>query len=522
MTSVGSQARVNRACGRFRATEAVDSWNDFLTPSGHPRAPLGSYRRLIQARVIAGILMVGGRRILMEHPHRLDGDRARQRSLPVPRLTTPPPVELPCDDPGRQANTHTARGVALAGRRQYREAIEEFREAVRLVPDNAIARSNLGMTLGRAGALEGDEGTLAEAVEQQRMAIQLQPGTVGLYLALAAVLAIADRVRDAMAVLDEALQLDPSNARTRALRSVAQLTLGDFETGWLDFDSRLDDPTHRALEFPGVPRWRGETLRGPLLINGPADGQGDCIQGIRFATEARRRVGTSIMLCLPSMARLMSRCDGVDRVVTTREELPAVEAQIAPLYLASVFRPKPATIEGNAYLSADPATLERWRPAIKTVPGLKVGISWQGNADHHLDACRSFRLAEFEPLARIPGVTLVSLQKGQGVEQLEEASFPVIDLGPGYAAGDWLETAAVVSHLDLLIAPDTAIAHLAGALARPTWLALARPAEWRWMEDRTDSPWYPTMRLFRQDRLGVWGPVFRRMAAALDELAGGA
>jgi hypothetical protein len=458
----------------------------------------------------------------MEYPHQLFGDRPREGVVPVSRPATPPAIAPPCDDPGRQANTHTARGVALAGRRQIREAIEEFREAVRLVPDNAIARSNLGMTLGRAGTLDGDEGKLTEAVEQQRMAIRLQPGTVGLYLTLAAVLAIADRVSDALAVLDEALQLDPSNAKTRALRSVAMLTLGDFEKGWLDFASRMDDPAHRAQEIPGVPRWRGETLSGALLLNALADGQGDCIQGIRFATEARRRVGSTVLLCLPSMARLMGRCDGVDRVVTTREGLSSVEAQIAPIYLAAVFRPTPATMKGNAYVSADPATLERWRPAIKTMPRLKVGITWQGNPDHHLDACRSFRLAELEPLARVPEVTLVSLQKGHGVEQLAEAPFPVIDLGPEYAAGDWLQTAAVVSHLDLVIAPDTAIAHLAGALARPTWLALARPSEWRWMVDRNDSPWYPTMRLFRQDRPSVWGPVFRQMAETLGELTGGA
>ena len=305
------------------------------------------------------------------------------------------------------------------------------------------------------------------------------------------------------------------------IRSGALLTLGDFEKGWLDFALRMDDLAHRAQEIPGIPRWRGETLSGALLINALPAGQGDCIQGIRFAAEARRRVGSTVLLCLPSMARLMGRCDGVDRVVTTRERLSAVEAQIAPLYLAAVFRPTPATMKGNAYLSADPATLERWRPAITTMPGLKVGIAWQGNPEYRLDAGRSFRLAELEPLARVPGVTLVAIQKGHGVEQLAEAPFPVIDLGPEYMAGDWLQTSAVVSQLDLVIAPDTAIAHLAGALARPTWLTLARPSEWRWMNDREDSPWYPAMRLFRQDRLGDWGPVFGRMAEALAELASG-
>src|SRR5262249_18750349 len=208
-------------------------------------------------------------------------------------------------------------------------------------------------------------------------------------------------------------------------------------------------------------------------------------------------------------------------VATTRAAMPVVQAQISPIHLAPVFRPTPERMWHGAYLSPDPAAVERWRSAIGGLPGLKVGIAWQGNPDQDLDANRSFRLVELEPTARVAGVSLVSLQKGHGVEQLVEAPFSVIDLGPEYAAGDWLETAAVVSHLDLVIAPDTAIGHLSGALGRPTWLALSRPADWRWMVGADDSPWYPTMRLFRQDRPGAWRPVFLRMAEALGERATG-
>ena len=437
---------------------------------------------------------------------------------PLSRPAIPPASALPVNDSGRLADAQTARGVALIGRGQLSEAIAAFGEAVKLVPANAIARTNLAMTLARAGALAGDEGQLAEAVEQQRMAVRLQPGSVGPHHKLAAILAIADRVHDALAVLDEALQLDPGNANTRGLRSVAQLTLGDFANGWLDFDSRLHDPSRRAHDIPGVPRWRGETLSGTLLINGMAEGQGDCIQGIRFAAEARRRVASTVLLCLPSMARLMSRCDGVDRVVTTREGLSAVAAQIAPLYLAAIFRATPGTMKSEAYLSGDRATVEHWRPAIESIPGLRVGIAWRGNPLNVQDAFRSFPLAELKPLAEVPDVSLVSLQRGHGSEQLADGGLAVVDLGEAYHAGDWLTTAGVMSHLDLVISPDSAIAHLAGALGRRAWIALPRPAEWRWMRDRDDSPWYPAMRLFRQDRIGDWSGVFRRMRDALAEL----
>lgn len=455
----------------------------------------------------------------MEAPSRSMDERPGEAGGPASRPAPPTAVAPPSDEPGRRANDHSARGAALARRRQYAEAIAEFREALRLVPDSAIAWSNLAMTLGQAGCVEGDEEKLAEAVQRLRTAVRLQPRAVALYHSLAAVLAVADRVPEALAVLNEALRLDPGNGRTRALRSVAQLTLGNLEDGWLDFDRRLDNPTLRVHEIPGVPRWRGETLSGALVINGLAEGQGDCLLGIRFAADARQRVGSTVLLCPPSMARLLGRCDGVDRVVTTREGLSGVQAQVPALHLASVFRPALGTMWSGAYLSPDPAAVERWRPAIAGLPGLKIGIAWQGNPAQSLDPNRSFRLADLEPTARAGGASLVSLQKGHGVEQLAGAPFPVIDLGPEYAAGDWLETAAVVSHLDLVIAPDTAIGHLSGALGRPTWLALSRPADWRWMIGREDSPWYPTMRLFRQERPCSWTPVFRRMAESLGELA---
>jgi tetratricopeptide (TPR) repeat protein len=418
-------------------------------------------------------------------------------------------------DPGRRADAHTTRAVALAGRGRFPEAIAEFRAAVGLIPDNAIARSNLAITLGRAGALEGDEALLAEAIEQQQTAVGLQPSTLGLRHGLASILAVAGRIREALAVLDEALPLDPGNLKTRALRSVALLTLGDFERGWPDFETRLDDPPRPGRFLPGIPRWRGETLYGTLLINGQAEGQGDCIQGMRFAAEARRRVGSTAVLCLPSMARLLNRCAGVDRVVTTPQELPPVQAQIAPLYLAGVFRPAPGLMRGDAYLAADPAAVARWRAAIEAMPGRKVGITWQGNPEHTVDAVRSFRLADLEPLARVPGVTLVALQKGHGAEQRTTVGFPVADLGPRYAVGDWDETAAVASALDLIIGCDSAAVHLAGALGRPTWVALTKVAEWRWGLEGDTTPWYPTARLFRQDRAHDWAGVFRRMAGAL-------
>ena len=176
------------------------------------------------------------------------------------------------------------------------------------------------------------------------------------------------------------------------------------------------------------------------------------------------------------------------------------------------------------YLSADAILVEQWRNTLAAYPGLRVGIAWQGRPQFRGDRLRSIPLAAFAPLAAVPGVRLISLQKGHGSGQLAELHerFEVIDLGDSLdsTAGPFMDTAAVMKNLDLVITSDTAIAHLAGALGVPVWLALCASPEWRWMLARTDSPWYPTMRLFRQTTLGNWTDVFQRMAAELLNMTG--
>ncbi len=175
------------------------------------------------------------------------------------------------------------------------------------------------------------------------------------------------------------------------------------------------------------------------------------------------------------------------------------------------------------YLHAEPRLLKHWRTKLRAYQGLKVGIVWQGNTSYTFDHLRSIPLAEYAPLAQVPGVQLFSLQKNAGVEQIESVAsrFTVIDLGStlDVEGGAFMETAAVMCNLDLVITSDTAAAHLAGGLGVRTWLAVPAAPEWRWMQTRRDSPWYPSMRLFRQPRVGDWGSVFAAMQAELAELA---
>jgi len=176
---------------------------------------------------------------------------------------------------------------------------------------------------------------------------------------------------------------------------------------------------------------------------------------------------------------------------------------------------------GGAYLAADPERVERWRAALDAIPGFKIGISWQGNPAYHLDRFRSPPLAEFRPIARLPDVSLVSLQQGVGAEQVADVReiFSVATLG-GVADGDgaFVDTAAIVTRLDLVITSDTALTHLAGALGVPTWVVLPHAADWRWGVAGDSCPWYPTVRLFRQPRPGDWKSVFRRVAQEASRL----
>lgn len=466
-----------------------------------------------------------------DSPRRLPALHARG-----PRRTTPS-----ARDVSRLVDAHNSRGIALFGHGRLREAIAEWqaasrldpfdfrfhvnigaalhtlrndaeaatvlREAIRLNPASAEAHDNLGVSLKELDDFDG-------SIAAHREAIRLRPGAISMRRNLAATLDAAGRATEAAAVYGKILQVHPDDIEAAIGRGITRLTLGD-PGGWSDFDRRHDRPESLVRQIPDIPRWRGEEIPGTLLLNALLDGYGDAIQGIRFAAEVRRRVGSTVVLCDPPLAALMGRCPGVDRVVTDRAELPAIDAQASILSLAAIIGVHDA-VQTSRYLSADPTSIERWRPALAAIQGLKVGVVWQGSPSHVNDRRRSFRLADVAPLAEIPGVSLVSLQRGVGADQIAGSGFPIADLGPTFAAADMIEAAGVIENLDLVIAADTGLAHLAGALGTPSWMALAAPSpDWRWMRDRDDSPWYPTMRLFRQDHPGDWAGVFHRMAHSL-------
>ena len=217
---------------------------------------------------------------------------------------------------------------------------------------------------------------------------------------------------------------------------------------------------------------------------------------------------------------------GIDKVVAIDEPLPRFDLHVPLMSLPFVLGTRLDSVPHDVpYLAVEPERVVRWREELAAVAGFKIGIAWQGRREYRADRQRSIPLVQFAPLAAVPGVRLLSLQKGYGSEQLAALAgrFEVVDLGVrlDQGGGAFLDTAAAMQSLDLVVTSDTAIAHLAGALGVRVWLALGRVPEWRWMHRAETSPWYPTMRLFRQRTAGDWSDVFSQVAGELSTLVAG-
>jgi tetratricopeptide (TPR) repeat protein len=453
-------------------------------------------------------------------------------------------------DPG-SAETRLHLGTALAEQRRLGEAAARFREALRLRPDHAEAHLRL------AAALEG-QGQLDEAEAHYRALLGLRPEHADGHNALGILLARQGRQEEALAHFAAVLRIDPGQARAHnnlgaglcelgrpaealahferavelwpdyaeAHKSLGMLWLlqGDFARGWAEYEWRWRCQDFRPRAGP-QPLWDGGPLGGKTVLLQAEQGIGDTIQFVRYAPLVKQRGGRVLLEGSRSLLPLLRTCPGVDACVPAGEAAPDFAVHLPLLSLPRVLGTTPATVPARVpYLAAEPDLVQRWRRELSCLGGLKVGLVWQGSPKNAADRRRSIPLGQFEPLARVEGVRLVSLQKGPGAEQLADVTgrFAVADYGSrlDVRTGAFQETAAALTNLDLLVSCDTAAAHLAGALAVPVWLALSFAADWRWLLGREDSAWYPTMRLFRQERLGEWGPVFARMAEALRQRVG--
>ena len=324
-----------------------------------------------------------------------------------------------------------------------------------------------------------------------------------------------------MAAFDAAAALGSREAI--AGKGCLMLTLGDFENGLEGYEARW----LRGKSIAEALGTRFETWKGPgrkaervLVLND--HGLGDTIQFFRYLPLMAPVGVDATFVCPPRLRRLLSSKANV-RFADRAPEGESFDAQIALSSLPYAFGTRLETIPAAVpYLAAEAALREMWLKRIGA-EGFKIGVVWQGNPDPEADRARSVPLTALEPLAGVAGVRLISLQKGEGEEQLSSLppSLRVETLGADFDAGAdaFVDTAAAMTCLDLVVTCDTSVAHLAGALAVPVWVALKSDAEWRWLTGRADSPWYPTMRLFRQLRRGMWSDVFEAMARELADLA---
>jgi Flp pilus assembly protein TadD len=401
------------------------------------------------------------------------------------------------------------RGNALASIKRYSEALAAYDAAIQIEPRLARVWNNRGLVLMSLGRV-------TDAVRSYNEALRYQENYPEACNNLGLALQALGQVNDAIVCFEQSLRLRPSFVAPRSNRAQAWLAIGDFASGWPEYEWRWELPRYK-LPARNLPLWDGSPLGGRAILLRHEQGLGDTIQFIRYATLVKERGGRVVLECPKALHAVLASFSDVDRFIDRETVDPECDCQAALLSLPRIFKTELNTIPARVpYLQSDPDRIAKWK---KRLPGgkLLVGVCWQGNPDFPDDRFRSTPLTQFAPLAEVPGVQLISLQKGAGVEQISEfqARHPLFDLGDDLDADKpFVDTAAVMESLDLIVSSDTSIVHLAGALSRPVWIALSTCSEWRWLRDRSDSPWYPTARLFRQPTLGDWKSVFDEIAKA--------
>ena len=405
------------------------------------------------------------------------------------------------------------KGLALKDLERFDEALQSFDLAIQIEPQSAESHLNRGNAL--AGLRRFDD-----AIDSYDRAIALNPLYVEAYNNRGNALRKLLRIDDALQSYAQAVKIKPDHAEATCNLGICTLLAGNFEAGWplYEWRKKQQEP-ERLCRYP-QPAWTGrEGLEGKYLFVHAEQGLGDTIQFCRYALLAQEKAAKVILAVQDPLVRLVKCLSPTIEVLQLTTPPPEFDCHIALMSMPLAFQMSLGTCPANVpYLSAEPRRVESWKRKLGH-EGIKIGVCWQGNKHGEIDKGRSFPVRHFEGLSRIPGIRLISLQKGDGVEQLSDlpAGMTIETLGEEFDAGAdaFIDTAAVMEGLDLVITSDTAIAHLAGALGRPAWVALPFAPDWRWLLGRSDSPWYPTLRLFRQPTPGNWCSVFAAIQAQL-------
>jgi uncharacterized protein (TIGR03032 family) len=408
-----------------------------------------------------------------------------------------------------ESEQYFVQGNNLYHQGKLEEAIQNYRQCLKLKPDFLQAQYHLGVALG-------DTANYPEAIEVLKQVIEVDPNHAEAHNSLGYVYSQQRQLEQAIFHYGEAVRLNGSYAKAHFNLGMILLQTGEFERGFSECEWRWQTENFTPFECPQA-KWNGEDILDKTLLIHTEQGAGDAIQFIRYIPLAAQQCKRIILICTEYLTPLFETVEGIDQIMQAGEiSLSAFDVYCPLMSLPYIFKTTLETIPAEIpYLQA--ASKPKLR---KSATQLNVGIVWAGSPTHKNDKNRSCKLTDFLPILQVPQVAFYSLQKGEKSQELQllPSQIKVKDLES--QLNTYADTAAIINQLDLIIGVDTSVVHLAGALGKPVWTLLCYNPDWRWLLDREDTPWYPTMRLFRQSQPGDWLSVMQQVQQALCELAG--
>ena len=404
-------------------------------------------------------------------------------------------------------------GIAYQEKGEDDEAIAHYKAALQCNPGLAEPYINLGGALQKKGEIEA-------AIGCYQKALQINPCCADAYNNLGSLWKGKRRFDEALDCFRKAIGFNPDLAEAHWNLALQQLLQGNYEEGWKEYEWRSRIKGLESLQTKyEQPLWRGSDIKGRTILIHAEQGMGDTIQFIRYIPLVAQRGAKVIVEAQKELDRLFCGLEGVHDFIPRGNSLPMFDVHCPLLSLPLVFGTVLGTIPGKTpYITVDQALLEQWQHRIGAGHGrVRVGLAWSGNPRHEADKKRSASLDAFSRFAGLPDVTFFSLQKGIAAEETKNPPKGIKLFDLSEELHDFAETAALIANLDLIVSVDTAVAHLAGALGKTVWTLLPYTPDWRWMLNRDDSPWYPSMRLFRQPSEGDWEGVIALVRAELKE-----
>lgn len=407
------------------------------------------------------------------------------------------------------AQAHFQLGNLLSDKEEFDEALDHLRTATKINPNDIQMWFSLGILCCKIG-------NMTESINAYHQIIKLGNSSIQVLYNLQYALKTAGLLKEALKINDQILAQDPNYTPAHLSRAFTYLMMGDYQTGWKAHEFNLKHQGKNAEALRTL--LSNGTIANKRILLTMEGGIGDSINFLRYA-ERLKKMGAIIYVAVQKeLIPLITLCPYIDKLYATGDAMPGYDARATLMSLPAIFcDTEPAIASNVPYISADSQLVEYWKKLLSQDKNFKIGICWQASVHNDVSrmpiARRGVPLTKLITLAEIPNVSLYSLQKVEGLEQLKDIQLysNVMTPDSSFDSKPFMDTAAVMMHLDLVISVDTAVAHLAGALARPVWLLLPYATDWRWVHNRTDSPWYPTMRVFRQPKPYDWDSVIQEI-----------